>query len=365
MYIARIGGRFVLKRMPGTGPQHDPNCDSYEPPYELSGLGHVVGRAIQENVEGGTTVLKVDFSLSKAGPRQPPKPGNGNDQGGGAEGSKLSLRAVLHYLWDQAEFNRWRAGMAGKRNWAVIRKYLLEAAEGKIAAGKPLSDVLYIPEFFRPDRKAEITQRRTTFLNRIAAAQLGPRKLLLLIGEVEEIGPSRFGHKLVVKHVPDLPFMMNEDVHRRMTVHFANELTLGDASDRVHLIVIGTFGITPAGTAALETVALMTVTENWIPFEHAYDAALLDALTRERASYLKGLRYNLPTKMPLASVVLREDGAEPVAMYIVPPDADDAYRDALHALVPQSAMLSWIWDPGKAAMPPLPRRHDVRYASSS
>ena len=65
----------------------------------------------------------------------------------------------------------------------------------------------------------------------------------------------------------------------------------------------------------------MIVTENWIPFENSYDAALLDALTRGRASYLKGLRYNLPADRPLASVVLREDDAAPVAMYVVPPSA--------------------------------------------
>lgn len=360
MYVARIGARYVLKRMPGTGPQHDPNCDSYEAPYELSGLGHVAGSAIQENAEEGVTVLKLDFSLTKASARRPPVPNDRCDDGSvGTDGSKLSLRAVLHYLWDQAEFNRWRAGMAGKRNWAVIRKYLLEAAEGKTAKGKSLCDVLYIPEFFHPDRKAEITQRRFAFMSRIAAAQNGPRKLLLLIGEVKEIAPSRFGHKIVVKHLPDFPFMMNEDVHRRMTARFANELALWDAGDHVHLIVIGTFGITPAGIASLETLALMTVTENWIPFEHTYDAVLLDALTRDRASYLKGLRYNLPNKSPLASVVLRENDAAPVAMYIVPPDADNAYRDALDALIGQSKVASWIWAAGETEMPPLPQRRGV------
>ena len=98
----------------------------------------------------------------------------------------------------------------------------------------------------------------------------------------------------------------------------------------------------------------MVVTENWIPFEHSYDAALLDALTRGRASYLKGLRYNLPTDRPLASVVLREDGAAPVAMYVVPPDADEAYRRALEELTDESEMTAWVWNAGVAEMPPLP-----------
>ena len=98
----------------------------------------------------------------------------------------------------------------------------------------------------------------------------------------------------------------------------------------------------------------MIVTENWIPFESSDDAALLVALTRARASYLKGLRYNLPIDRPLASVVLREDGVAPVAMYIVPLAADDAYRAALEELTGESEMTAWVWNAGAAEMPPLP-----------
>jgi hypothetical protein len=81
---------------------------------------------------------------------------------------------------------------------------------------------------------------------------------------------------------------------------------------------------------------------------------LLDVLTRRRASYLKGLRYNLSAGRPLASVVLREDGTAPVAMYIVPPNADEAYRAALAELTNESEMTAWVWTAGDAAMPPLP-----------
>src|SRR4051812_32250046 len=69
MYVARVGARFFLKRMPLTGPQHDPACESYEPPPELSGRGEVAGSAIEENAEDGITRLKLDFSLSRTGKR--------------------------------------------------------------------------------------------------------------------------------------------------------------------------------------------------------------------------------------------------------------------------------------------------------
>ena len=355
MYVAQIGGRYLLKRMPESGPSHDPSCDSYEAPYELSGFGHLAGTAIRENVDDGVTLLRLDFSLSKSGARAPAVVAEAGEAGSVAtDGSKLSLRALLHYLWDQAEFNRWRPGMAGKRNWAVIRKFLLEAAQGKTAKGRSLLDALYIPEMFHSERETEITQRRIAFMNRIAATEGSKRPLLVLIGELKDIAPTRFGHRILLKHLPKFPFLLNDDIHRRMAAKYANEMSLWEAMPESHLVAIATFEVTSAGIASIETIALMVVTENWIPFEHSYDAALLDALTRGRASYLKGLRYNLPINRPLASVVLREDGAAPVAMYIVPPTADDVFRVALEQLRGESEMAAWVWAAGDAEMPPLP-----------
>jgi hypothetical protein len=355
MYVANFADRHILKRMPGTGPEHDPSCDSYEPPYELSGFGHVAGSAIRENVEDGVTVLKLDFSLAKTAAKAAAAAGESGDAGSvKTDGSKLSLRALLHYLWDQAEFNRWRPRMTGKRNWAVIRKYLMEAAEGKTAKGKPLSEVLFIPEMFRSEREAEITQRQSAFINGVANSDGKRRSLLMLIGEVKEIGPARFGHRMVVRHMPKFPFMLNDDVHRRMNAKFANELSLWGAMPESHLIAIATFGMGPTGLASIETIALMVVNENWIPFESSYDAALVAELTKRRASFLKGLRYNLAADQPLASVVLASDDSEPVAMYVVPPGADDAYRGALEALTDESDMTSWVWNAGVEEMPALP-----------
>src|SRR6185295_12858265 len=61
MYVARVAGQFIPKRMPGTGAQHDPGCESYEAPPELSGFGDVVGRAIQEDTDTGVTLVKLGF----------------------------------------------------------------------------------------------------------------------------------------------------------------------------------------------------------------------------------------------------------------------------------------------------------------
>ena len=43
MYVARLGDGYIVKRMPDTGSHHAPDCPSYEPPAEFSGLGQVLG----------------------------------------------------------------------------------------------------------------------------------------------------------------------------------------------------------------------------------------------------------------------------------------------------------------------------------
>lgn len=138
MYVARRAGTsegFIVKRMPGTGSRHAPNCPSYEPPPEVSGLGQVLGSAITEDPATGETTLKLDFTMSKIAGRSTIPGAGGDSDSVASTGTKLSLRGLLHYLWDQAELTRWRPGFAGKRTWGTVRKHLLQAAENKIARG--------------------------------------------------------------------------------------------------------------------------------------------------------------------------------------------------------------------------------------
>jgi len=122
MYIAKVFGKLLIKRMPDSGGNHAPACDSYEPPLRLSGLGQVMGTAIQENLENGITTLKLDFLLTKRASRAAPVPSGMETDSVKPDGNKLTLRGTLNFLWDQAGFNRWSSAMRGKRNWFVIRK---------------------------------------------------------------------------------------------------------------------------------------------------------------------------------------------------------------------------------------------------
>lgn len=146
--------------------------------------------------------------------------------------------------------------------------------------------------------------------------------------------------------------MMNDDVYKRMLKRFEHELALWSGNENSHLLVVATFSVSGAGVASIEEASLMLVNENWIPFESIDERMLVDNLTNQKRRFVKGLRYNLPSTNPLASVVL-SDTAEPVAMYVLPYGASDQYRKELRELQEGSNLKSWQWDTG-ADMPDVP-----------
>ena len=163
MYVAKIGpDKYVIKRMPGSGLEHAHRCASYLPPEELSGLGQVLGSAITEEADSGLTAIKLGFRMSKAERAAPTGAGGGVvvADSVAADPNRLTLRAVLHYLWQEADLATWSPGMDGKRNWRIVWWHLRQAARGKFTKGKPLATRLYVPEPFNVEKKTEIAARR-------------------------------------------------------------------------------------------------------------------------------------------------------------------------------------------------------------
>ena len=358
MYVARLAGTdagFIVKRMPGTGSRHAPDCSSYEPPAEASGLGQVLGTAIKEDPATGETALKLGFSMSKLGGRATmPAPGTPSDSVA-SDGSRLSLRALLHYLWDQAELTRWQPGFAGKRSWGTVRKHLLLAAENKVARGEALRSRLYIPEPFSIEQRDALNARRIAQWNHAVATPGKPQHLMLLIGEVKEIVPARYGYKAVIKHVPDQAFALDEQLYRRLGRRFDSELALWASADTVHMVVIATFGVTEAGIPTIGEMSLMPVTPQWLPIEDSFERQLVERLVADGRAFIKGLRYNLHRGQCLATATLTDAGEAGSVMFVVPPGLEGtAVADGITGVNPLGDGPVWVWQPTTEAMPRLP-----------
>lgn len=359
MYVSRIGGGYLLKRMPGRGAKHAWNCPSYEPPAELSGLGEVLGGAIQEDPVDGVTALRLGFSLSKVSRRGPAANEGEPADSATSSGARLSLRGLLHFLWEDAGFNSWSPAMAGKRSWPVLHRHLLAAIERKRCRGAPLSESLYLPEPWDERRKDEIAARRRAVFLKLASVRKSPRRLMLLLGEVRLIEPGRYGHRLIVKHAPDVEFGLDDALEAAMRRRFETELSAweGEARGRgVRLIVLGTFAVGLSGRPALEELVLMTVDKNWLPIEDAFDGALVERLVAEERRFTRCLRYNLAASRPLACALLPDAQPEPTALYIVRPGVSEAHEAALEAMMRTSGLANWAWRPAEGPWPELPGR---------
>ena len=357
IYVARVAGTredFIVKRMPNTGSHHAPDCPHYEPPPECSGLGQVLGPAITEDPATGVTTLKLDFSMSKiAGRSAMPTTGADSDSVA-SSGAKLSLRGLLHYLWDQAELTRWQPGFAGRRTWSTVRKYLLLAAEDKIARGDSLRSRLYIPEVFSVDQREAINAKRMAQWSQAIAAAGKPQQLRLLIAEVKDILPARYGFKAVLKHVPDQAFALDEQIYRRLGRRFESALALWGTADDIHMMIIATFSVAAAGVPTIVEMSLVPVTRQWLPVEDAFEKQLIERLVADGRSFVKGLRYNLGAESPLVSATLTDCEDSAPLLFVAHAGMGNSGR---HREVCDVSGLVWLWNPSSGAMPSLPPRH--------
>lgn len=357
LYVAKITNRaaYELRRMPNAGSRHASDCAHYEPPLGLSGLAQVLGHAILENEDAELVELKLDFALSKIAGRAPPPPKESLQDSVKSDGTKLTLRGLLHYLWHTAQLDRWYPAMEGKRGYGTMYKYVSNAAIGKVAKSQPLPDILYIPEPYHPDRYAEIKSRRMLRIAPLASSSGTSTKLGLIIGELYELRPAQFGHHAIFKGSLDSPFRVNADLYKRMLKNFESAFSMWDQHlADTHLVVIGTFTVDASGMPALNEVAVMNVTQNWIPFESIYEKSLITQLTAQKRTFWKCLRFNLPRAAPMANVVLTDTEPSPTALCILAAGTIEENETELKTQVGTDGMQLWFWRSGEQELPTLP-----------
>ncbi|TXH99847.1 MAG: DUF1173 family protein, partial [Rhizobium sp.] len=248
----------------------------------------------------------------------------------------------------------WRSTWAGKRGWGRVRASLLNAAAQMTARGAILGEMLFVPEVFHAEDKDGIAARRAAALKGVQATGAGPRKLMMIVAEVKEFSGAREGQRIVVRHMP-FPLMIEESAWRRLVARYELELELWRSNATFHLIVIATFGVSAAGIAAVEEVALMVVNENWLPFEDIHELRLLEKLGHLKRKSVKGLRFNLSRDAPIVSVTLPEQKPAPVAMFIVPASSGEEFEQALSDMIEARPEITpWVWRVAEGEIPRLP-----------
>lgn len=204
----------------------------------------------------------------------------------------------------------------------MVQARLIEAASAKETKKAALVERLYVPEPYYRERAQEIDGRRMKQLQPYMPTSANKTEMLIYVGELKNIEPSRFGSKLVIKHAPSFPIFMDEKMEKSVRKRFALEFDLAEAHEQLKLVMIATVGLNRAASAQLAEVSIMLVNENWIPVESLSELQLIDHLTADKRSFTKTLRFNVKER-PIASALLT-DTTPVCAMYIQPEEAGAA-----------------------------------------
>lgn len=353
MYVARHR-QFVVKRMPDTGNLHAPVCPSYEPEALQSGLGELLGEAVLER-EPGKVELRVDFpwtrttgrSVTRAEPQEVAEVANVH--------RRMSLRALMHFLFERAGFNRWSPAMQGKRNQGVLHKYLLEAAEDVSVKGVPLRERLYVPQPFNEATKIDAAQRR-----RVKLAVLQPRDgrkpLAVLIGEFKASETTALGRRVWIRHMPDAPLLATAKTWERIERVYAPLFEARDADTGVkaRLMMAALVGARREQTYEIEAASLMLTSEQWIPVEGIHELPLVHALVEQRRRFIKPLRYDAKSAAGFANALLLDTGAAVVPLHVVSAFMKPAERLTKERTIANFGSGAWVWVTGDR-MPALPK----------
>ena len=344
LYIAKRSEKYVLARWPGSGNNHAPDCDHYEAPDFLNGLGQLRGNAIVDDNDTGETFLKFGFPLSKAAARAAPSAITNDKPVVKATVQRLTMRGVLHYLWDRAQLTHWAPKMENKRNWYVVRRELMSALVNCKVRGEPLAKVVYVPETFYKDKKEEISGRRR---ENLGLARASREAIMVVVGEIKDFRKSALGEQVFVKHLPDWPFLLDEQMAKRFHERFKTEEALHAGSvGRTKLVMAASFAIGRAGYAEIFEISVIVVSNQWLPVESMDELDLVDKAVAESRRFAKGLRFNLDVDRRVASLVLTDTGSQPTAVYLedAMPSSDNDH--ALTELLDGSGIRYVMWRPG-------------------
>lgn len=353
MYVARHR-QFVIKRMPESGCRHDPGCPSYEPEPYQSGLGEMIGESVIEHAPDRVE-LRVDFPFARAPGRAMPRGEQETPSAVTADQRRMSLRAVMHFLFERAGMNRWHPAMEGKRNQGVLHKYLTEAADDVVTKGLRLSERLYVPEPFSEAGKSQIADRRRSKLAFLQSSEENLHfNMALVLGEFKGAGAGATGRKVWIRHMPDAPLLIATKAWERIERVYGElfEARDADTAYKPRIVVCALIYAKREHTYQIEAASFMLATDHWIPVEGVHELGLIHTLIDEKRRFLKPLRYDAKTAAVFPNVLLLDAGEKPLPMHLV-----SGFMTAKERGLKEKALTNeetkWVWYTDRP-MPVLP-----------
>ena len=269
---------------------------------------------------------------------------------------RMSLRAVMHFLFERAGMNRWTPAMRGKRNQGVLHKYLTQAAEEVTSKGLPLSEHLYVPEPFSETGKLQIAERRR---KKFAVLQLPADEarvnMMLVLGEFKGSEETAFGRKVWLKHMSDVPLLTDARTWKRIERVYRPlfEARDADTACKPRIVICALIFARREHLYQIDTASFMLTSQEWIPLNGSHEIDLIHALVEQQRRFVKPLQYDAKSAASFPNALLLDAGATPLALHVVSGDMDSKEQAAKEKALKFSEGTPWVWHAGKP-MPALP-----------
>ena len=283
---------YSVARYAHTGHEHNPECRYYAEETSRSGRQGYAEGVLQEDDKGGWR-LRLERGID-ARVREAPSPDEqppDTVRAPGARRPSMSLLGLLHFLFSEARINVWAPKMEGKRSNSVVWREVVKVAERTtISRGVTLEEILLRPAM-RERPEAEINAKI------IRAARQHQRRLVVvgqLAKDKGEVTPA----KLTLSRPFGSPHLwLPPAVWERAQRRFGSTVRSwhrGEPVVAIALLELRTVrpGDTGPGAASIVDLALMRVTERWIPIESSYERLVEQQLVATRRQFVKPLRYD-------------------------------------------------------------------------
>jgi hypothetical protein len=322
---------------------------------QLSGLGELMGEAVIEH-SPEFVELRVDFPLTRvlgrariSGEQQTPADVS-------VPKRRMSLRAVMHFLFEKSGMNRWTSAMEGKRNQGVLHKYLTAAAEEITTKGMRLSERLYVPEPFSEASKLQNAERRR---NKLAFLQSGADgtqfNMAMVLGEFKGSEATASGRRIFVKHMPDAPLLIESKAWTRIERVYGKlfEARDADTSRKPRLVMCALIYARREHTYQVDTASFMLTTDQWIPINGIDEIDLIQTLIDKKRRFMKPLQYDAKSAAAFPNALLLDVGEAPVALHVLSGFMDQKEQAAKEKAIASNDNAQWIWRTDQS-MPILP-----------
>lgn len=292
--------KFYIARWPNTGTEHFYDCNYYSESH-LSGRKIYSDGTIKESLDNTIRIkLSNDYaSLSNTlKTLNIPHPRHQNKN----ELKSLSLIGLLNLLWSESRLNYWYPNMEGKRNIFTIHKYILNTSKRIEYKRKKLSDSLVIAIPFNKDNRYKQMHENNS---RVLENAIKNKNRLILISKINKFETEKGFIKL--QDYFNMPYLnISKEVVNYVNTYFKKEIELLNLGyESIIVTLIEPFKTSKGiATSKVIDVALMSISERFIPVSNIYDLKLEHRLSREQRAFIKLLPFDAPKDIIISDYCL-------------------------------------------------------------